>query len=112
MAANAEIIKEKEKDRLANLRHDGAKNLKKCLQNGIKDKPVIDRIALLADTGQLDLFYEAIGQARLEGYSWKMISTAATGESMYGHGHSIQLNYKSYCMNNNIEPVKVRKSTN
>lgn len=108
MPIKAEEIDHKESKRLAKLRQDGPKKLEQCLQSQINDMPILDQVATLADTGQLSLFYEAVGQARTEDYSWRTITDAATGKSDYDSSRNFSLNYKSFCKNNGIEPVKIR----
>lgn len=98
----------KETARLAKLRAEGPNKLQQCLQTQIRDLPILDQVASLADTGQLLVFYESVGQARLEGHSWKAISNAATGKHAYEDGQDLHRKYKSFCKNNGIKPVKMR----
>ena len=104
----AEEIDKKESERLAKLRDKGTKELDECIQSKIQDSPIIDQVALLANTGRLHLFYETVGKARLEGHSWRAISSAANGGIEYKDGQRMNFVYRSFCKNNGIEPVKIR----
>ena len=110
MPFKAEQIDDKESQRFAKLRDKGSKDLDACISTKVKDSPILDQVALLADTGRLHLFYEAVGKARLEGHTWLSIANAANGGSQYDSGKQLSLNYRSFCKNNNIEAVKIRGS--
>ncbi len=110
MPGKPEKIDDAESQRLAKLRNEGPIKLDACLNQQIKEMPIIDQVATLSNTGRLMLYYEAVGKARLEGYSWKVISDAATGKKEYKDGQDLHRNYKSFCKNNGLEPVKIRKS--
>lgn len=109
MARSTETIDPGEQKRLEKLRLEGEKNLDQWLERQIKQRPTLDQIALLSNTGRLQLYYEAIGKARLEGHSWLRISAAARGGETYKDGMEMHSRYRSFCRNNGIDPVKLRK---
>lgn len=108
MPFKAEEIDPQEANRLAELREKGTKELDDCIQSRIKDLPVLDQVAMLSNTGRLHLFYDTVGRARLEGHSWRSVTTAAKGKSEYKDGQDFHRVYLSFCKNNGIEPVKIR----
>ncbi len=110
MPRSTEKISKDEDLRLAKLREEGPKKLDACLQDQIKNMPVLDRIATLAETGRLRFFYETVSEARLEGHSWLRIANAAKGVDTTRDSQDFYRVYLSYCKNNNVEPVKIRKN--
>lgn len=111
MAKSEEHINASQSKRFAKLRSEGNEKLDNCIKSQIKDLSTLERIASLSETGRLNAFYGAIGQARTEGHSWRLIAEAATGKSSVKDGQAVSQNYLSFCKNNSIEPIRTQSNS-